>query len=85
MAVTIVTKPCIPPYVTGMILGLRPANARPRYKVTPSLIGWSQTLNQPCNMVLYGGDVSLHWQQGKCQYMHELVHGSEWSSGFMTS
>ena len=28
--------------------GLRPANERCRYKVTPSLIGWAQTWNQPC-------------------------------------
>ena len=28
---------------TGLILGLRPANGRRRYKVTPSLIGWAQT------------------------------------------
>ena len=27
----------------GLILGLRPANERRRYKITPSLIGWSQT------------------------------------------
>ena len=27
----------------GLILGLRPANERHRYKVTPSLIGWAQT------------------------------------------
>ena len=26
---------------TGLILGLRPANERCRYKVTPSLIGWA--------------------------------------------
>ena len=26
----------------GLILGLRPANERRRYKVTPSLIGWAQ-------------------------------------------
>ena len=26
-----------------MIPGLRPANERRRYKVTPSLIGWAQT------------------------------------------
>ena len=31
----------------GVILGLRPANERRRYKVTPSLIGWAQTKNQP--------------------------------------
>ena len=29
--------------VTGLILGLRPANERRRYKVTPSPIGWAQT------------------------------------------
>ena len=28
---------------SGLILGLRPANERHRYKVTPSLIGWAQT------------------------------------------
>ena len=32
---------------TGLILGLRPANERRRYKVTPSLIGWAQTYNRP--------------------------------------
>ena len=31
---------------TGMILGLHPDNERRCYKVTPSLIGWAQTLNQ---------------------------------------
>ena len=35
---------------TGLILCLRPANERRRYKVTPSLIGWAQTNNQPCNV-----------------------------------
>ena len=32
---------------TGLILGLRPANERRRYNVTPSLIRWAQTSNQP--------------------------------------
>ena len=31
---------------TGLILGLRSANERRRYKVRPSLIGWAQTKNQ---------------------------------------
>ena len=31
------------PCDAGMILCLRPANERRRYKVTPSLIGWVQT------------------------------------------
>ena len=33
------------PY-SGSILGLRPANERRRYKVTPYLIRWAQTFNQ---------------------------------------
>ena len=34
--------------LSELILGLYPANERRRYKVTPSLIGWAQTYNQPC-------------------------------------
>ena len=34
-------------WMSGLILGLRPANERRCYKVTPSLIGWAQTQNQP--------------------------------------
>ena len=30
-------------YMSGLILGLHPAYERRRYKVTPSLIGWTQT------------------------------------------
>ena len=29
--------------ISGLILGLRPANERRRYKVTSSLIGWAKT------------------------------------------
>ena len=29
--------------MAGLILDMRPANERRRYKVTPSLIGWVQT------------------------------------------
>ena len=35
-----------------MIFGLRRANERRRYKVTPSLIGWAQTWNQPWNYTM---------------------------------
>ena len=35
--------------IPGLLLGLLPANERRRYKVTPSLIGWAQTLNQLSN------------------------------------
>ena len=31
----------------GLILGLRPANERRRYKVTTSLIGWAHAKIQP--------------------------------------
>ena len=34
--------------ISGLILGLCPANERHRSKVTPSLIGWAQTENLPC-------------------------------------
>ena len=34
--------------LTGLILGLHPANERHHYKVTLSLIGWAQTWNQHC-------------------------------------
>ena len=30
-------------YTPGLVLVLRPANERRRYKVTPSLIGWAHT------------------------------------------
>ena len=30
-------------FTLGLILGLRPANERRRYKVRASLIGWAQT------------------------------------------
>ena len=34
--------------ITRTMLGLCPDNVRRRYKVTPSLIGWVLTWNQPC-------------------------------------
>ena len=36
--------------ITGLILGLRPANERRRYFVTTSLIGRVQAYNQPCSV-----------------------------------
>ena len=30
-------------HISGLILGLHPANEGRRYKLTPSLIGWAQT------------------------------------------
>ena len=38
---------------------LHPANERRRYKVTPSLIGWAQASNHPCN-------ISIWIAQGSC-------------------
>ena len=37
--------------MSELIQGLRPAKERRRYKVTPSLLGWAQTWNQPCYML----------------------------------
>ena len=37
----------------GIILCMRPANERWRYNVTPSLIGWACTQNDPCNTVMF--------------------------------
>ena len=37
--------------ISGLILGLRPANERRRYKVTPSLTGWAQVENQPWDLI----------------------------------
>ena len=42
---------------TGLILGLRPANERRRYKVTPSLIGWVQTWSQ---IMIHGSGAKVH-------------------------
>ena len=47
LCVIVLVKSVCTIYLPGLILGLRPANERPRYKVTPSLIGWEQTSNQP--------------------------------------
>ena len=38
---------------SGLTLGLRPANERRGYNITPSLIGWVQTWNQPWNCIKY--------------------------------
>ena len=38
-------------HVAGIILGMGTANGRRRYYVTPSLIGWAHTQNDPCAVV----------------------------------
>ena len=46
----------------GLIIGLRPANERRCYKVTPSLIGWAQTQNQPWHAIMLSDPLfSLHF------------------------
>ena len=37
---------------SGIILYMRPAKERWRYTVTPSLIGWTHTQNDPCVLML---------------------------------
>ena len=39
--------------ITGLIVGLRPANERRRYFVTTSFIGWAQTYSRPCDYIHY--------------------------------
>ena len=54
---------------TGLILGLHPANERRRYKVTPSLIGWAQTYNQPRNSTyLYGRASEERWRNATREF-----------------
>ena len=45
--------------ITGLILGLHPANERCRYKLTPYLIGWAQIKNQSCITSAYDEPISL--------------------------
>ena len=47
---SVIFPAALPVFVTGLILGLCTANEKCLYKVTPSLIGWSQTYRQPCVM-----------------------------------
>ena len=49
-ACTVMTKLVILICTTGLVLGLRPANERCCYKVTPSIIGWVQTQSQDQSM-----------------------------------
>ena len=49
--------------VSGLILGLCPANERRRYKVTPSLIGCAQTLISPVSMLsVFGLPLCVCWE-----------------------
>ena len=50
-------------------LGLRPANERRRYKVTPSFIGWEQTWNQPCSVITI---VTGVWQGSLSPYFFKI-------------
>ena len=58
--------------ITGMILGLHPANGRRRYKVTASLIGCAQTYNQPCDYK-FMEDVYPHCWFGYYAILLQLV------------
>ena len=62
---------------SGLILGVRPANERHRYKVTASLIGWAQTQNQPWNIIYKGAE--YRWllvvnSLRPIQHVHYFVH-----------
>ena len=61
--------------IAWLILGLCPASERRCYKVTPSLIGWAQTSNQPwiagatllvpCHVVK---SLQFIWRSGTCRW-----------------
>ena len=57
---------------TWLILGLRPANERCHYRVTPSLIGWAQTLNQP-------------WYISYSYHIHYVLLFNSWNITDITS
>ena len=59
---------------TGLILGLRPANEKRRYKVTPSLIGWAQTYNQPRDSIWYL--IYTDWHESDDYFLHILTSAS---------
>ena len=65
----------------GLILGLRPANERRRYKVTPSLIGWAQTWKQPWAV---SGELTIWHIVFKFIYDHcgqeNTSHTTHWST-----
>ena len=58
--------------VTGLILGLCPANERRRYKVTPSLIGWGHTWNQPWDI----------WGSMRPRRIPLMSRGRPWHSAY---
>ena len=71
----IIHSPTVPSFEAnaGLILGLHPAHERRRYKVTPSLIGWAQTKNQPWNET-----GARHWMTVRFSYF--LWRGRFWGA-----
>ena len=61
---------------TGLILGLRPANERRRYKVTVSPIGRVQISNQPWFMssTYQWGDQGPMWSDGSQRWSFHNAH-----------
>ena len=72
-------------HYTGLILGLHPANERRCYKVMPSLIGWVQTWNQPCYIIIlklnlwYVMELNCAWELCRvcCKNFWEIITMSE--------
>ena len=60
--------------MSGLILGLRPANEGCHYRVTPSLIGWVQTLNQPWMCTMLGMYPARIWNPTTAQCETTLPH-----------
>ena len=63
---------------SGLNLGLRPANERRRYKITPSLIGWAQTWSQLCrrNLCINSPEISIHRVETQSPHAARLSWGN---------
>ena len=60
--------------ISGLILGLRPANEIRRYFVTTSLIGWVQNLWPALNFVTNGGTCGCDNDNSCCRRWRESWH-----------
>ena len=64
---------------SGIILCGRPANERRRYNVTPSLIGWAHTQNDPCMITAKSAPIQCtFWPLHKITSEELYAHAQGW-------
>ena len=74
--------------ITGLILGLRPANEKWRYVVTTFLVGWTQTWNQPSHHIhdnFYSLPLSCrgrYFKSESCFKVLKLLEKPHWNLSF---